>query len=258
MDGKASLTEGESPAIEIENAKEKLEQEASNESTMLPLTSLQQETDVNADATKQTLADEPNLPDTKPETRVDEMRVDGQPGLSSTEVFVKTSPVDEGFPEGLQPWQVGASLPSEPEVRDSQDASPGSERPLNVTDALSYLDAVKKQFHDRPDVYNRFLDIMKDFKNQRCGAVGNIEDEAHALPLTSIDTPGVIERVSTLFAGYPRLIEGFNTFLPHGYHIECTVDLDTNVITVTTPEGTTTRSEVVAPMIQRSNPARKS
>jgi paired amphipathic helix protein Sin3a len=43
--------------------------------------------------------------------------------------------------------------------------SPGS-RPLNVTDALSYLDAVKHQFQDRPDVYNRFLDIMKDFKSQ--------------------------------------------------------------------------------------------
>lgn len=39
-------------------------------------------------------------------------------------------------------------------------------RPLNVTDALSYLDAVKAQFHDQPDVYNLFLDIMKEFKNE--------------------------------------------------------------------------------------------
>lgn len=39
-------------------------------------------------------------------------------------------------------------------------------RQLNVTDALSYLDAVKRQFEDRPDVYNKFLDIMKDFKSQ--------------------------------------------------------------------------------------------
>ena len=41
-----------------------------------------------------------------------------------------------------------------------------SNRPLNVTDALSYLDAVKAQFHDQPDVYNHFLDIMKEFKNE--------------------------------------------------------------------------------------------
>lgn len=44
--------------------------------------------------------------------------------------------------------------------------SPEGGRPLNVTDALSYLDAVKNQFQDQPDVYNNFLDIMKDFKSQ--------------------------------------------------------------------------------------------
>jgi paired amphipathic helix protein Sin3a len=41
-----------------------------------------------------------------------------------------------------------------------------TERPLNVRDALIYLDEVKKQFQDRPEVYNRFLDIMKEFKSQ--------------------------------------------------------------------------------------------
>ncbi|KAI9280942.1 hypothetical protein BC943DRAFT_344353 [Umbelopsis sp. AD052] len=95
-------------------------------------------------------------------------------------------------------------------------------RPLNVRDALSYLDQVKVKFSDQPDVYNRFLDIMKDFKSQ------------------AIDTPGVIERVSTLFRGHPGLISGFNTFLPPGYRIECTVGSnDQDVIRVTTPTGTT-------------------
>lgn len=36
----------------------------------------------------------------------------------------------------------------------------------------------------------------------------------------SIDTPGVINRVSTLFKGHPDLIVGFNTFLPPGFKIE--------------------------------------
>ena len=36
----------------------------------------------------------------------------------------------------------------------------------------------------------------------------------------SIDTPGVINRVSNLFKGHPDLIVGFNTFLPPGYKIE--------------------------------------
>ncbi|KAF5366942.1 hypothetical protein D9757_010834 [Collybiopsis confluens] len=103
--------------------------------------------------------------------------------------------------------------------------SPEVVRPLNVTDALSYLDAVKHQFSEKPEVYNKFLDIMKDFKSQQ------------------IDTPGVINRVSKLFHGNPPLIQGFNTFLPVGYRIDVSGDpLDPNTITVTTPSGTTTQS----------------
>ncbi|KAI9806968.1 MAG: Transcriptional regulatory protein sin3 [Piccolia ochrophora] len=100
---------------------------------------------------------------------------------------------------------------------------PQGQQPI-LNDALSYLDQVKVQFVDQPDVYNRFLDIMKDFKSQ------------------AIDTPGVIERVSTLFAGHPNLIQGFNTFLPPGYRIECGTGDDPNAIRVTTPMGTTVSS----------------
>ena len=55
---------------------------------------------------------------------------------------------------------------SRPEGEHEMQAVDGSARQLNVTDALSYLDAVKTQFVERPDVYNNFLDIMKDFKSQ--------------------------------------------------------------------------------------------
>jgi paired amphipathic helix protein Sin3a len=40
------------------------------------------------------------------------------------------------------------------------------------------------------------------------------------LPLCSVDTPGVIKRVLTLFKGYDTLILGFNTFLPPGFKIK--------------------------------------
>lgn len=56
--------------------------------------------------------------------------------------------------------------------------------------------------------------------------------------MDSIDTPGVIDRVSTLFRGHPSLIQGFNTFLPPGYRIDCQGSGDAGVITVTTPSGT--------------------
>lgn len=40
-------------------------------------------------------------------------------------------------------------------------------KPLNVKDALSYLDKVKAKFVSEPNVYNQFLDIMKEFKSQQ-------------------------------------------------------------------------------------------
>lgn len=68
--------------------------------------------------------------------------------------------------------------------------------------------------------------------------------------MNSIDTPGVIDRVSTLFRGHPSLIQGFNTFLPPGYRIECVVTAPneagaSNTITVTTPMGVTIRTQDV-------------
>ena len=49
----------------------------------------------------------------------------------------------------------------------------------------------------------------------------------------------MIRRVSALFQGNPDLIQGFNTFLPQGYRIECGTAEDPNAIRVTTPQGTT-------------------
>lgn len=108
-------------------------------------------------------------------------------------------------------------------------------RPLNVRDALSYLDQVKLQFQELPGVYNQFLDIMKDFKTQ------------------TIDTPGVIDGVSSLFRGHPALIQGFNTFLPPGYRIDVSQgeapthagsNSAYNLITVTHPMGVQTQKRV--------------
>ncbi|QIW96222.1 hypothetical protein AMS68_001740 [Peltaster fructicola] len=139
-----------------------------------------------------------------------------------------------GFPGGLiqpngasQQNQPGLLMPfagAQPSQPQQMPQGQGQGQQPILNDALSYLDQVKVQFSDHPDVYNRFLDIMKDFK----GGV--------------IDTPGVIGRVSQLFAGNPGLIQGFNTFLPPGYRIECGEGDDPNVIRVTTPAGTSLQS----------------
>ena len=71
---------------------------------------------------------------------------------------------------------------------------PGSR--LSTNDALSYLRDVKQKFQHNRQVYDTFLEIMKEFKAQ------------------TIDTQGVIRKVKALFRGHRHLIFGFNTFLP--------------------------------------------
>nr|POF20010.1 transcriptional regulatory protein sin3 [Quercus suber] len=166
----------------------------------------------------------------------------GNPGLSGQHQMPMGVPNSAGNIFGGGPVQPsGQPQPQNPQMQpgllmpfgapgaqqqsaQQQQAAQGPGQQPILNDALSYLDQVKVQFADHPDVYNRFLDIMKDFKS---GA---------------IDTPGVIGRVSTLFAGNPELIQGFNTFLPPGYRIECGAGDDPNAIRVTTPAGTTIQS----------------
>lgn len=120
---------------------------------------------------------------------------------------------------------------------------------------------MKLQFGNQPQVYNDFLDIMKEFKSQRyvwfyCQLPQHLKEIIsycfqlsqiyHTKPVkhhkllndcglyyfSSIDTPGVINRVSQLFKGHPDLIMGFNTFLPPGYKIEVQTN---DLVNVTTP-----------------------
>lgn len=124
-----------------------------------------------------------------------------------------------GGPPGVLPHQIPViNGPGGPQINGNS-ALAQSQQPI-LNDALTYLDQVKVRFQDQPDVYNKFLDIMKDFKSQ------------------AIDTPGVIARVSRLFSGHPQLIQGFNTFLPPGYKIEAGWNNDPNNIRVTTPAAT--------------------
>lgn len=130
----------------------------------------------------------------KPPSAVDAMQSAG--------LYAPSAPVGYGVvPGSNKPLPMRASPPQE--QQQPQQQSPGNSfQRLKVEDALSYLDLVKYKFGSKPQVYNDFLDIMKEFKSQ------------------SIDTPGVIQRVSSLFKGFPDLIVGFNTFLPPGYKIE--------------------------------------
>ncbi|KAF9779225.1 kinase-like domain-containing protein [Thelephora terrestris] len=88
-------------------------------------------------------------------------------------------------------------------------------QPLNLTDALNYLDLVKLRFREtrRPELYDRFLEIILDFSKG------------------FLDPSEMIMRLLMLFREESELIERLNVFLPDGYHIE------TSCITITTPMG---------------------
>jgi paired amphipathic helix protein Sin3a len=113
-------------------------------------------------------------------------------------------------------------------------------RELRVEDALLYLDQVKVEFGDRPQIYNEFLDIMKTFKTQQ------------------IDTPGVIRRVSNLFQGNKRLVLGFNTFLPEGYKIELPADGDGPPVAVFRAPGSNVAHVLSGPLAGSTQPAQPS
>lgn len=70
-----------------------------------------------------------------------------------------------------------------------------------MTDAMAYLDAVKLEFRNQPEIYDEFLSIMGRFKTKEM------------LP------PDVIMEVARLFRGRNALVLRFNRFLPEGHKI---------------------------------------
>ncbi|KIJ54308.1 hypothetical protein M422DRAFT_42488 [Sphaerobolus stellatus SS14] len=88
-----------------------------------------------------------------------------------------------------------------------------------IEDSLAYIDNVKQVYADQPQVYQRFIDILSQFRHK-------------TLSITQ-----VLENISQLFYGNPNLINGFNAFIPHvnGYAIEASAD--GLHIMITTPNG---------------------
>lgn len=98
--------------------------------------------------------------------------------------------------------------------------NPTSQQELDSGDALSYLVRVKSTYLDQPDVYNRFLGIMGDFKSQ------------------ATDTLEVISQIAGLFYDTPALIAGFNVFLPPGWKVEWDIDGNSRTGRAVSPWGT--------------------
>jgi hypothetical protein len=108
-----------------------------------------------------------------------------------------------------------------------QASSTSRQEPPIVNDYLSYLYRVKNTYPDRPDVYNHFLDILKNLKSQ------------------PINILGAVSRIANLFYDAPALIADFSTFLPPGWKVECGIEGDSGTAQVVSPEGIITSNQTI-------------
>jgi hypothetical protein len=92
------------------------------------------------------------------------------------------------------------STPNNNDVLSTESTNSAKTAPI-LNDSLTYVDRVKAEFLDRPEIYSQFLDVMRAFKAEE------------------LDTLEVIEHIQYLFAGNDRLTLAFEAFLPPNYNI---------------------------------------
>ena len=80
-----------------------------------------------------------------------------------------------------------------------------SQKMSDFEDAINYVRKVKREFADRPFIYNNFLEILKSFDSE-----------------DNFDADDLILRAADIFihGENKMLILGLNPFLPDGYKIE--------------------------------------
>jgi len=100
---------------------------------------------------------EPNLKNTRHATLIDPSTQSGHPNETFPTFYAVMSTQGASQDHQLAVLPQTATTPA---IADD------AVRPLNVTDALTYLDLVKNRSRERPEVYNQFLDVMREFKGQ--------------------------------------------------------------------------------------------
>lgn len=75
-------------------------------------------------------------------------------------------------------------------------------REIVIADSIAYLDKVKRTLSDQPQLYNEFIDVLKEFKSD---VIGTID---------------LMKRIAHLFKNHSELILDLNAFLPPGYKMK--------------------------------------
>lgn len=64
--------------------------------------------------------------------------------------------------------QQQSSAPATTPISTSSSVASGSTtQSMQLNDAFAYLDRVRAEFADQPEIYNKFLQVMREFKSNR-------------------------------------------------------------------------------------------
>ncbi|KFY47819.1 hypothetical protein V496_10428 [Pseudogymnoascus sp. VKM F-4515 (FW-2607)] len=129
------------------------------------------------------------------------------------------TPKESSEPVATSTMKMGSSQPPDgvahPARPDQGAPALGQERRVTSSEAVSYVKQIQLEFVDQPDIYSTFLHILKDYESKVIGF------------------PGIVTRISELFAGHPNLIQGLNRFLPPRYQTESDSSNGPNAICAT-------------------------
>lgn len=111
--------------------------------------------------------------------------------------YVGEMPAQKPHIEHIRPVEKKPAQPPQPVLMPEM----GGRAKVQIKDAMKYLEVVREEYKDNKEVYNKFLKVMKDFKEKK------------------ISSRSVIEVILNLFNGNQKLVHGFNHFLPRKYEI---------------------------------------
>ena len=118
-------------------------------------------------------------------------------------------------------WRKKAGLRSEGPVQ-----TPSQRHEAALYEALDYLDRVKTRYTNQPEIFVYFLEVLEDHRSGRT------------------DYFSLVRRIAGLFAENLDLVEGFNGFMPVGYHVEVGAGEGCLIVRITIPDGTSIDTKV--------------
>ena len=70
-------------------------------------------------------------------------------------------------PPSSTPLPITSTTPTSTTSNVTSTGSTSTTQSMQLNDAFAYLDRVRAEFSDQPEIYNKFLQVMREFKSNR-------------------------------------------------------------------------------------------